>query len=239
MKNNFMVADSLFGSSIYKIAYSSNFPTNYALNNTVLICDGKETQVDDNAQQGISMGPKTLKKQSTYEGAEFDFNTVWRIKEGETYPYLQIQSDPATITTFTYGSKGIISGTADGTGKVYVFINGTLFESVVVDNLWSVSLGSIEKGCQAKVYVATNGKMPSIKEIAIASDTATIESPDVIKGDANGDSQVDASDIVSIVNYLLGKPSASFNQANADANSDGQILVDDAVETINIITNQQ
>lgn len=63
--------------------------------------------------------------------------------------------------------------------------------------------------------------------------------PDFLYGDANGDGAVDAADVVSIINYILGKPSSSFNNKNADTNGDGQILVDDAVGTVNLIMSNQ
>ena len=46
---------------------------------------------------------------------------------------------------------------------------------------------------------------------------------------------VDISDIVAIVNSILGKPSISFNAAAADINGDGIINVADAVSLVDII----
>ena len=63
--------------------------------------------------------------------------------------------------------------------------------------------------------------------------------PSVLTGDSNSDSVVDAADVVCTTNYILGKPSSSFNEKNADVNIDGQILIDDAVGTVNIIMNEQ
>ena len=80
--------------------------------------------------------------------------------------------------------------------------------------------------------------LPSIPHYASANAPEIIE-PEPIFGDANGDEAVDAADVVSIVNYILGKPSSSFNDKNADTNGDGQILVDDAVGTVNKIMNNQ
>ena len=56
-----------------------------------------------------------------------------------------------------------------------------------------------------------------------------------ITGDANGDGAVDVTDVVSIVNSILGKPSASFNAAAADVNSDGEVDITDVVAVVNII----
>ena len=59
--------------------------------------------------------------------------------------------------------------------------------------------------------------------------------PTVIAGDANGDMKVNVSDIVEIVNDILGKPSAKYNRTAADVNGDGQVNVTDIVNVVNII----
>ncbi len=57
----------------------------------------------------------------------------------------------------------------------------------------------------------------------------------IIQGDANGDSEVNVSDIVEIVNFILGKPSAGFIETAADMNGDGEVNVTDIVELVSII----
>ncbi len=57
----------------------------------------------------------------------------------------------------------------------------------------------------------------------------------VMVGDANGDGTVDVSDVVAIVNKILEKPSANFNEKAADVNGDGNIDVGDVVAVVNII----
>lgn len=54
-------------------------------------------------------------------------------------------------------------------------------------------------------------------------------------GDANGDGSIDANDIVEIVNYLTGKPSAKFVLQAADANQDNKVDIADIVMIANII----
>ena len=59
-------------------------------------------------------------------------------------------------------------------------------------------------------------------------------------GDANVSGNVDATDIVDIVNYLMGKPSSTgaFNEDLADANEDGVVDTADIVSIVNIIMNK-
>jgi hypothetical protein len=65
----------------------------------------------------------------------------------------------------------------------------------------------------------------------------TIEEATDIKGDANGDGTVDATDIVEVVNYILNKPSDKFNEDAADANGDGVVDAADIEAIVNIIMN--
>lgn len=57
----------------------------------------------------------------------------------------------------------------------------------------------------------------------------------VLKGDANGDGNVDVSDITAIASHILGTTPTQWNADNADANSDGNIDVSDITATATII----
>ena len=58
---------------------------------------------------------------------------------------------------------------------------------------------------------------------------------DIIPGDANKDKQVNVTDIVAMVNYIMNKPSTDFDFDAADVNEDGEVNVTDIVATVNII----
>ena len=57
---------------------------------------------------------------------------------------------------------------------------------------------------------------------------------DVKKGDVNGDDQVDISDVVELVNIILGSAENADN-SSADVNGDTNIDISDVVELVNII----
>ena len=64
------------------------------------------------------------------------------------------------------------------------------------------------------------------------------ESPYTL-GDVNGDKQIDISDVVAMVNYILGSTSStSFKPQAADINKDGNIDISDVVSLVNIILAQ-
>lgn len=239
VKYNVSIADTISSSSSspYRIT-NYEWPNNFAYSGTKVFANGKSVTLEDNNYNGTAYGLKTLKKQSTYEGMGFDFTNQWTINEGETFPYNIKQSAPPVVTSFTSGSKGSISGTAAGTGGIYVMVGNDIYESYILDNKWSVTLGAISQGTTVKVAARYDGLMPSIFVTAVAASGGG-DIPDVVKGDANGDGSIDTADVVAIVNHILGKSSTSFIEANADIDGNGEVLVDDAVATVQLILDKQ
>ena len=72
-------------------------------------------------------------------------------------------------------------------------------------------------------------------KITPASATCTLTISNSIPGDANGDGDIDVTDIVTIANYILGRASGTVDLAGADVNGDGDIDVTDIVAVANII----
>ena len=237
LRNNTCAADTLIANSgvCYRIT-NLEWPNNYASAVSVVFNNGRQVSVEDDNYNGTSYGIRTLKRQSTYEGLGFDFTKQWAIVEGSTFPYNISQCEPASINSFVAGSKSTISGTAKGNGTVYVFVGGVMKEAPIVDGSWELNLGNLRKGSEAKVSVQCSDKAPSVFVTAKAE---AAPAPPANVGDANGDGTVDAADVTAIINFILGKPSSSFNRTNADINGDGQILIDDAVQTVQIIMDAQ
>ncbi len=76
---------------------------------------------------------------------------------------------------------------------------------------------------------------PDETKITPADVTCKLTVNNSIPGDANGDGSIDVTDIVSIANAILGRPSSSFDAAAADVNGDGSIDVTDIVVIANMI----
>lgn len=74
-----------------------------------------------------------------------------------------------------------------------------------------------------------------LKAPATAPETYGVVWSDYIAGDANLDGQVNVTDIVATVNYIMETPAADFSAEAADVNRDGQVNVTDIVEMVNII----
>lgn len=210
---------------------------NYSYAGTIVLTNNKTINVEDDEYNGTSMGLNSLRRKNTYIGLGYDFATQWDIVEGQSFPYKFGQSAPCKVSSFASGSRGKITGTAEKNGIVYVFIGKNLYESYVVDGQWEVVLPNTSVGTEARVVVSTNGMMPSLFVKAIAEKSHVV--PDKTTADANGDGVVDSADVTAIINYILGKPSASFNMDNADVTGDGEILIDDAVQTVQMIMDAQ
>lgn len=244
--NNVCASDTIATSSgdVFRIT-NYEWSNNYGSANTILLVNGKEVTPNDNGYNGASYGMKTLSRQSTYSGMGFDFEQLWSIVEGNTLPYSVCQSKPASVTSFIAGSKSTMTGTAEGNGTVYACsLNKDnteaipLTEAPVVDGVWELQLGNVKKGTIAQVFFSSASLMTSIPIYATA-EASTNPSQQGKPSDANGDGVVDSADVTAIINYILGKPSSSFNKENADVTGDGEILIDDAVQTVQMIMDAQ
>jgi hypothetical protein len=74
-----------------------------------------------------------------------------------------------------------------------------------------------------------------ITQNADGSVSFTFHPTNFVKGDANDDLVVNAADIVEVVNYIMGNPSAAFNFSAADVNGDGSVNAADIVLIVNLI----
>ena len=83
-----------------------------------------------------------------------------------------------------------------------------------------------------KNFVASD---PKGEKTYTAADITFEISDNLLMGDANGDGVIDVADVVEIVNFILEKPSAKFNEAAADVNDDKVIDAADVVAVVNII----
>ena len=93
-----------------------------------------------------------------------------------------------------------------------------------------------KKNSPAGEYAVTiSGAEAQNYEIYYENGTLTINAP--VIGDANDDGEVNATDIVDIVNHTIGKPTSTgkFNDKAADANEDGTVNTADIVMIVNLI----
>lgn len=93
----------------------------------------------------------------------------------------------------------------------------------------------------------THKEMQSMQTITFESQTV-LGSPSqplklnigiVLKGDANGDGNVDTQDAIKAIQYYLGKNPTDFNFSAADVTGDGNVDTQDAIQIIKIYLNKQ
>ncbi len=63
----------------------------------------------------------------------------------------------------------------------------------------------------------------------------SVNAQSTLKGDVNGDGEVNVTDVTMIVEHVMGQHNSNFIVANADINSDGGITVTDVAEAVNTI----
>lgn len=129
----------------------------------------------------------------------------------------------------------------EGSSNTYRFVCFSLSNSVIegtsgailnaiIDAANTVEPGSYEGQISKIVFTKADGTQVRLNSVKF-----NIVVNNVTKGDVNDDGEINVSDIVEIVNYIMGKPSAKFVEAAADANGDGEVNVTDIVFVVNII----
>ena len=122
--------------------------------------------------------------------------------------------------------------------------DGIIPLGIIVKKNGNITINATRLDCSA--YLIDNVKGIT-HDLAVGGYTFTCEagtfdnrftinlSPNIIKGDANGDGAIDIADAVCIVNYVVGKKNSTFLAGAADANGDGDIDIADAVHIVNYV----
>lgn len=129
----------------------------------------------------------------------------------------------------------------EGSSNTYRFVCFSLSNSVIegtngailnaiIDAANTVEPGSYEGQISKIVFTKADGTQVKLNSVKF-----NIVVNNVTKGDVNDDGEINVSDIVEIVNYIMGKPSAKFVEAAADLNEDGEVNVTDIVKVVSII----
>ena len=103
--------------------------------------------------------------------------------------------------------------------------------SVVPINLTSNPFSSVGN----KTLYVPSGSKEAYESAMFWKSFKEIIEMSVLKGDVNGDGDVDIADAVCIVNHIVGKPNTTFIEAAADADGDGTIDIADAVHIVNYV----
>lgn len=102
---------------------------------------------------------------------------------------------------------------------------------------------------EANQNIAANSYNAEIRDIVLTAPDETkmktkytsfsISVQELLKGDSDGDGEIDVTDVVATINYILGKPSNNFNIYAADMNNDGEVDIFDVMKLINLVMKQK
>lgn len=219
---------------------------------TITVVESSIIRIKDCSRQ---YGDENPKFEYTVEGGELDgepdiYCYAWRYAPVGTYP-IEAWGGSYTNTSVTIipGTMTITKAPLTIKAKDYTIKQGDylpVFEATyegfkndegdwVLDPLPKFSTTATSNSAPGVYDIIVKGADAQNYEISYVAGKLTIEGPDFIPGDANGDTKVNVSDIVEMVNYILGSPSDKFIFVAADVNGDGNVNVTDIVMVVNII----
>ena len=237
-------ADSPAGT--YDIVVYGAEATNY----DITCVNGVLTILDEEALNNtLTMNNVTLKANNTVE-TEILFNNTWT--DVTAYQFDIVLPSGVSLAKNSKGKYIVtktdryedqsqnltVSKTGDNNYRIVSF---SLTKGVIEDNEGAILTLSLQvaDGIADGVY---EGQLTDIVVTAVdgtqrklASTYFNIEVKNIIPGDANGDGEVNVTDIVEIVNYIMQTPTAQFVEQASDLNNDGEINVTDIVLVVSII----
>lgn len=166
---------------------------NRSLATTNLSENGVEKFVDDDLQNGTSVGASMLQMKDNYVAWGWDFDNNWNILDDESYPYKKYQAAPPIIDSeLAYRAIEVSGRSADG-GTIHLLYNGDVSTTVEANgNTWSATTLPLKSESIVEVYVTVEGKMPSYTVVGgvpkveyIVMDENSIFAPEASESNVN------------------------------------------------------
>lgn len=135
---------------------------NRSLVTTKVVLSGILQEVNDDLQNGTSIGSSALKLKATYGALGWNYDNDWNQLETESYPYKKYQAAPPTITSTLESQATTISGKSVNGGTVFLYYkDGEPVSTVCDGNDWSFSTEPLQSGAQVQVYADAESMTPS------------------------------------------------------------------------------
>lgn len=135
---------------------------NRALAQTELILQGVVQEVEDNLQEGTSIGPSLLKLKATYVSMGWNFDENWDILETESYPYKKYQAAPPVIESNLVSQATSISGKSINGGTIYLYYKDhNAVSTTCSGNNWSFNTEALQSGALVQIYAEVESLTPS------------------------------------------------------------------------------
>lgn len=135
---------------------------NRALAQCKVILQGVVQDIEDNLQNGTSIGPSLLRLKATYVSMSWNFDDNWDILETESYPYKKYQAAPPVIESNLVSQATAISGKSTNGGTVYLYYKDRDAVSTTCNGYnWSFVTEPLQSGALVQIYADVEGMTPS------------------------------------------------------------------------------
>ncbi len=135
---------------------------NRALTQTKVILQGVVQEVEDDLQNGTSIGPSLLKLKATYVSMGWNFDDCWNILETESYPYKKYQAAPPIIESELVSQATNISGKSTSGGTIYLYYKDhNAVSTTCSGNNWSFNTEALQSGALVQIYAEVESLTPS------------------------------------------------------------------------------
>ena len=183
-------------------------------------------------QGGKAQLPILMDNEASIAGVQFKIRTpegVTVSKDGAGDPKVTATNRINGMTIMSAQHEDYTQILIYGIGKNVKGNSGAIV-NVALDIANTLELGDYKVDIYDIVLTEANGL-----RIAPFSVKSTLTLVDAEPGDANHDGEVDVADIIAVANYILGRPSAQFDETAANVNGDTSIDVADIIGIANII----
>jgi hypothetical protein len=135
---------------------------NRALIQTKVVLQGVVQDIDDDLQNGTSIGLGALKTKANYVSWGWDLENNWNIINKESFPYKKYQAAPPVIESNLVSKAYGISGKSINGGTVFlIYKNYDAVSTVCNGHDWTFSTEPLQSGAMVKVYADAEGMTPS------------------------------------------------------------------------------
>lgn len=212
--------------SIYQAEYEVIVPNGVSSVTISALPESGTSKISGSGRYSLKVGRNPIKLICTSSSGNSRIYTVNVIRkskpnkpvdpkpEQEVYPTSSVYKIGSELTGLTPKTSvaAFLGNFSKGTGSVRLFdASGK-----------GVSSGYVKAGMVCKTYDSQGRLIKSM--------------PVVLRGDADGDGQVNIKDCISILNHVVGRNKISKNLiTSADANRDGQVNIKDSIDILNYV----
>lgn len=183
---------------------------------------------------GTVVSPASNVLTFTHSTGDYTYETILTSEQAAKYNINKVFTDwqPAALTVQAAPVKGTWTNGAvtwNDNATVAIYKNGELIDIVTDANSYPIDVTSQ----QDMLTIRTANSMGGFSEATIVDITSGGDLKPM--GDVNNDGEVNSTDIVVVIDYIIGLNPENFNAEAADINKDGNISVTDVIMLIDMV----